>query len=575
MKEVFYVIQFRKVLALILGCLLAMTAALPALADMTNEEYAAAAKLYPFDTAKYAGKTVILHSNDVHGALDGYAYIAALKKLYAAQGAEVILADAGDFSQGSTYVSTYKGASAITMMNAAGYDVVTLGNHEFDFGYAQLMENLKEAQFQVICANVLLRDSGEPILPATAILEKGGLKIGFFGLETPETATKVNPGMIQEISITTFENLYTCAQAAIDSLAGCDLIVGLIHLGVDKESAANGYRSIDLLQHVHGVDILLDGHSHTVMTAGENGEAIQSTGTAFANVGVVIIDNETKKIEDSFLVPTQYLGKDAEVLAVATGIISEVNAKYDTVFAQTAVELEGEKAQVRARETNLGDLICDAMVWSVVKEGGMENAEPNQVVGITNGGGIRATVKAGDITMNHIKTVLPFGNTVAVVYVTGAELLEALEASTFSTPDPIGGYPQTSGIVWTLDTTQEYAQGDLYFDLAGKETSYYGPSEIRRVTIESVNGEPFDINATYAVVTNNFCAAGGDTYNVFGRAYAAGNTFDTGIPMDQAVIDYIEQVLEAEVTDEAYGQSRTSQTQILPEAEEAEEVPAA
>ena len=555
----------RKLLALLLVCVMTLTAAIPAMA-LTGEEYAAAAKVYP---GSFAGKTVILHSNDVHGALEGYAAIAALKKAYIQQGAEVILADAGDFSQGTTYVSAYKGASAITMMNAAGYDVVTLGNHEFDFGYTQLTDNLKDANFQVICANVLLRETGAPILPATAVIEKGGVKIGFFGLETPETATKVNPGMIQEIDFTTFDALYTTAQAAIDSLEGCDLIIGLTHLGVDAESEANGYRSIDLLAHVKGVDLLLDGHSHTVMTAGENGEAIQSTGTKFANVGVVVIDNETKKIEDRYLVDTQFLAKDEEVLEVAKAIEAGVDALYGSVFAKTEVLLDGNKAPgVRTHETNAGDLICDAMVWSVLKEGGIENAEPNHVVGITNGGGIRATIEAGDITMNDIKTVLPFGNTVAVVYVTGAELLEALEASTFCTPDAIGGYPQTSGIKWTLDTTQEYAQGELYIDLAGKETTYYAPAEIKRVTIEAINGEPFDINATYAVVTNNFCAAGGDTYNVFGRAFVAGSTFDTGIPMDSAVVDYITEVLNGVITEEAYGLTRTNQTQILPEAAE-------
>ena len=162
----------------------------------------------------------------------------------------MILVDAGDFSQGTTYVSTSKGASAIEMMNAAGYDVVTLGNHEFDFGYAQLMENLSKAQFKTICANVILDETGESILPGTTVITtKSGVKIGFFGMETPETATKVNPGLIKEISFTTFEDLYKAAQGAVDDLKaeGVDLVIGLCHLGVDAESAANGYRSIDLL----------------------------------------------------------------------------------------------------------------------------------------------------------------------------------------------------------------------------------------------------------------------------------------------------------------------------------------
>lgn len=142
------------------------------------------------DEAKpLTGKTVILHSNDVHGAIDLYAAMASLKADYEAQGAEVILADAGDYSQGTVYVSVHKGADAVAMMNATGYDVATIGNHEFDYGYAQLAENMKAAKFKVLCADVLGAD-GKTIFDANTIIEKGGVKIGFFGLETPEAQTK-------------------------------------------------------------------------------------------------------------------------------------------------------------------------------------------------------------------------------------------------------------------------------------------------------------------------------------------------------------------------------------------------
>ena len=562
----------RKLFALLLVAALLLSGT--AMAEKTMAGYMSVVRSEPTD---YTGKTVILHSNDVHGALAGYAYMAALRSEYEAMGADVILVDAGDFSQGDIYVSINQGAAAVEMMNAAGYDVVTLGNHEFDFGYEQLMKNLETAQFTPICANVYLDETGEPILDPAVMLEtEGGLKIGFFGMETPETATKVNPGLIKEISFSTFDDLYTAAQKAIDSLEGADLVIGLTHLGMDAESELNGYRSIDLLNKVTGVDFLIDGHSHDVMTCGPEGEPIQSTGTKFAYVGVVVIDNESKQIVDHYLRATNTLTPDAEVAEAAQTIIDAVDEEYNAVFAATEVTLNGEKTPGnRTQETNLGDLITDAMVWSVVKEGGIEQVEPANVVGITNGGGIRATVEAGDITMKDINTVLPFGNTVAVIYVTGEELLEALEASTFCTPEPIGGYPQTSGIEWTLDTTVEFDQGDVYV-LDGKESSYYAPASIRRVTITAVNGEPFDPEAVYAVVTNNFCAAGGDTYNVFNRAYSEGSGFDTGIPMDQAVMDYIADVLEGTVTAEAYGEPRGSETQILPEAaEEAEEEAAA
>ncbi|MBQ3668907.1 MAG: bifunctional metallophosphatase/5'-nucleotidase, partial [Clostridia bacterium] len=361
-----------KLLALVLS--LVMVLSLGAVALGEGEETPAAVTGAPLDD--YTGKTVILHSNDVHGELEGYAYIAYLKQDYEAKGAEVILVDAGDFSQGTTYVSSSKGASAITMMNAAGYDIVTLGNHEFDYGYAQLMSNLESAEFVTICANVILDETGESILPAGCVYTtNSGLKLGFFGMETPETATKVNPGLITEISFTTFDDLYTTGQAAIDEVKnqGADLVIGITHLGVDEESAANGYRSIDFFAKVTGADLLLDGHSHTVMTEAENGEPIQSTGTKFAYVGVIVIDNETKSIEDHYLLSTETMGQDTDVLAVAQGIEADVDALYGQVFAVSNVNLNGEKAPGnRTEETNMGDLITDAMIWKVAKEGGTE-----------------------------------------------------------------------------------------------------------------------------------------------------------------------------------------------------------
>lgn len=556
-------VSIRKILALLLAAVMLLSSA-AAFADMTKEEYAEEANQVP---SKYEGKTVILHSNDVHGAIDGYAYMPALRRIFQALGADVILADVGDFSQGTAYVSYNKGESAIEMMNAAGYDIATLGNHEFDFGYDQLMENLSKAQFKVICANVYLDETGETILDPSAVIETpSGLKIGFFGMETPETATKVNPGLIRNIHFSTFDDLYAAAKEQVDKLReDSDLVICLAHLGVDEESKPNGYRSIDLADKVEGIDFIIDGHSHTIMSKGEHGEKIQSTGTKFSDIGVIVIDNETKTIEDNFLIATEGLPKDPAVEAKAKEIMDEVDALYGAVFAKTEVLLNGDKAPGnRTQETNLGDLIADALVWKVLKEGGTEQNEPHGVIGITNGGGIRATIQPGDITMNDIHTVLPFGNTISVVYLTGNEVLEALEASTFAAPEAIGGYPQTSGMQWTLDTTKAFDQGELY-TLNGKDTTYYAPASIQRVTIESVNGEPFDPEAVYAVVTNDFCSAGGDTYNVFARNEY---TFNTGIPMDEAVIAYITEVLNGTITEEAYGAPQGRETQI-PAVEEA------
>lgn len=267
------------------------------------------------DEAKpLAGKTVILHSNDVHGAIDLYAAMASLKADYEAQGAEVILADAGDYSQGTVYVSVHKGADAVTMMNATGYDVATIGNHEFDYGYAQLAENMKAAKFKVLCADVLGAD-GKTIFNANTIIEKGGVKIGFFGLETPEAQTKANPKLIQGLKFLAGKDgkeLYACATEQVNDLKaqGADIVICLAHLGTDGSSEP--YTSYDLAKNVKGIDFIIDGHSHSVITAGPNGEAIQSTGTAFANIGVITIDNATKKIVGNELKAVWHTEKNAD-----------------------------------------------------------------------------------------------------------------------------------------------------------------------------------------------------------------------------------------------------------------------
>ena len=491
--------------------------------------------------AEMAGKTVILHTNDVHGAVEGYAYIAQLKADYEAKGAEVILVDAGDFSQGTTYVSSTKGADAVTMMNAAGYDVVTLGNHEFDYGYAQLKENMSKAKFKVVCADVFNED-GTPIFDASyTYTTKSGVKVGFFGMETPETQTKANPALIKGLTFADKDAFTKAAADQVAALKDADVVICLAHLGVDAESAP--YRSTDLYAAVKGIDFIIDGHSHTVMTKGEKGEPIQSTGTAFKNIGVIVIDDASKKIESNSLYEIKEdTAKDATVAAAAKVIVDRVNNEYGVKFATSKVELNGAKAPNGNRdvETNNGDLITDAMRWKVLQNKDGLTVNEDHVVAITNGGGIRAAIAKGDVTKKDINTVLPFGNTVAVVYVTGEQLLEALEASTFSTPTAVGGFPQVSGINFTIHTGKAYDKNDATYP----ESTYYGPKTINRVVINSVNGKEFKANEVYAVVTNNFCAAGGDTYYAFKAASAQ---FDTGIPLDEAVMEYVTKELKGAI----------------------------
>ena len=482
--------------------------------------------------ADLAGKTVVLHTNDVHGQVDLYAKVAALKKDYEAKGADVILVDAGDYIQGTPYVSDSQGKTAIELMNAAGYDVVTLGNHEFDYGYANLQTIMKDAKFKVVCN---IKYNGKLAFDASYVVEtKGGLKVGFLGLTTPETSTKAHPAKIKGVTFMAQNALYSFAtQEAADLKAdGSDVVIALTHLGVDPESKPN--RSTDLYANAKGIDFIIDGHSHTKMTEGENGEPIQSTETKLKYVGVVVIDNATKKIESNELIQLDgYANEDADTKAAAEAIITDVDARLGAVFAKSEVELNGKRDPgVRTQETNLGDLITDALLWYATKDGKLD-VPADHIVAVTNGGGIRASIKAGDITMKDINTVLPFGNTVAVVYISGEKLLESLEAATQSAPTALGGFPQIAGINLSLCTGAAYDKQDETYP--GGST-YYGPKSINRVTINSINGKPFRAKDTYAVVTNDFMAAGGDVYYAFA---SSPKIVDTGTPMDEALVEFI------------------------------------
>lgn len=532
----------KKLLSLFLVIALAFTLCVGVLAEEPAAETA----------GEMAGQIVILHTNDVHGAIDGYAKVAALKAEYEAKGAEVLLMDAGDYIQGTTSVSVSKGATAVELMNLAGYDLATLGNHEFDYGMDNLQTILEKAEFGVVAANIQL--NGKAAFDANKVFELAdGTKVGVFGLATPETATKANPAMIKGVTFLAGDELYACAEEQVKALteAGCDYIICLGHLGIDSESEPN--RSIDVLSKVTGIDVFIDGHSHSdyeAVKAATNGTGkvgdtlITSTGTAAANVGVVTISKDGITVSSVDL--SKYEGSVKTVADRAAAIKAEIEAEYGAVFAKTEVDLNGERDPGnRTEETNLGDLIADAILWQASKDGSLPVAKEN-VVAITNGGGIRASIAKGDITKNDVNTVLPFGNTVTYVTVTGEVLLEALEASTYCTPEAVGAFPQVAGIEFTVDTSKAYDQGEQY-----PGSTYYGPKSINRVTITSINGKDFDPKATYVVVTNDFMAAGGDTYYAF---TTSANIVDTGIPMDEALMSYITEELDGVITAEKYGE---------------------
>lgn len=530
----------KKLSALFLALVMAFSLAIPAGAANWDDDL--------------TGHIVILHTNDVHGGIDGYASVAALKDAYEAAGAQVLLMDAGDFIQGSTSVNVSEGATAVELMNMAGYDVATTGNHEFDFGYANLKTLMESADFPILAADAFTAEGDLAMDGDNLTFQLGDVTVGVFGLATPETATKAHPAKLEGVTFLAEDELFACAQEQVDELtaAGCDYIIALGHLGIDEESTGN--RSIDLLENVTGIDVFIDGHSHSTQSdiaeetngTGMVGDTIlTSTGTQLESVGVVdiaadgTIDASTISMED--VNATEGFTPDQDIATRVSEINAQIEEDMGQVIGTSEVDLDGVRENVRASETNLGDLITDAMLW----QAGQDNEEVDAA--ITNGGGIRASIAAGDITKKSVNDVLPFGNTLYVVEVTGAELLEALEASTYCTPEPVGAFPQVAGIEFTINTGAAYDAGENY-----PGTTYAEPASINRVTILTVGGQAFDVDATYTIVTNDFMAAGGDTYYAFS---AAESGYDTGISLDQVVMDYITEELDGTVTAARYGQT--------------------
>lgn len=519
---------------------------------------AAAADL-PEGLPDLEGKLVVIHTNDTHGRdLEGVyttAAVAQLKQDLTNAGADVLLLSAGDASQGTPLVNLSLGGAAIDFMNLAGYDAMATGNHEFDWGLENLQKLAQSAEFPVLAANLTYTESGEVVFGDSVVFTTGsGMKVGVFGLATPETATKAHPDKVKGVSFAAGQELYDVAQQQVDKLnaEGCDYIIALSHLGDSAESAPN--RSVDLLDNVTGIDLMVDGHSHTTLPEGDtsHGDTLRvSTGEYLNNIGVVVYDastdTETARLlgskDEGEQTVLDYTGSNPDVLAAIEAVNAEVEQELSKVFATTEVLLNGERNPgVRTQETNLGDFAADAILWSARQALGEDKVD----LALTNGGGIRASIPAGDVSMKTMKTVFPFGNEVATVTVTGAELLEALEAATFCTPTAVGAFPQVSGVQFTIDTTVPYENGEMY-----PNSTYYAPakpgSRIKNVT---VNGKPLDLNAKYVVATNDFTAAGGDTYGAFLNK----PVYKTGVALEDALVQYTSTVLNGVISEKAYGQ---------------------
>ena len=483
----------------------------------------------------------ILYTNDVHTYIDKqspkltYAAIADLKQSYQNAGKDVLLVDAGDHVQGTAYGSMDEGASIIKLMNAAGYDVATPGNHEFDYGMDRAKAIMKEADFPYLSCNWVDLRTTLRVLPSVKVFVRGGRRIAFVGVTTPETFTKSTPAYFMDKAQRKYiydiqggedgKKLYDAVQKAIDKAKLlADVVIGLGHLGVDPSSSP--WTSEEVIAHTSGFDAFIDGHSHTVMENKQvqdaSGKAVTltQTGSYFANVGEMTIAADgtiTTK-----LIPT-HEGMDAGIAAMQTGWVNTVD---DMLGEKIAVgdsdfyvsDPATGKRRIRSAETNLGDFVADG-IYTYFNE--VEKLHCD--VAIMNGGGIRADVPAGDWTFKTCKQISPFGNVACLISVTGKQIQDALEfAARFAGEDgkENGGFLQVAGATYEIHTDiPNTVQTDEKNVWIGSAT---GTPRVQNVKIyDKASGSylPLDPGATYALAGMNYTLRNlGDGFAMFDGA---------------------------------------------------------
>ena len=454
----------------------------------------------------------IIHTNDTHsrvatderGGSIGFEKISTLVKQARAENPNTLVLDAGDTLHGQTFSTISKGQSVVDLMNLVGYDAMVPGNHDFNYGQERLLELSKTMDFPLLASNITKADGTDLIAPYV-IKEVDGVRVAIFGLATPETAFKTSPNNVIGL---TFGDPALAAQKMVDELQDkADVIIALAHLGLDESST---YRSDLVAEKVTGIDLIIDGHSHTTLAQGKlvNGTLIAQTGDYDKNLGYVDLEVKDGKVVQKTARLTGYeeakdTPSDEEVLKLFAAVESENSKTTSLVVGKTPVLLDGERESARMKQTNLGSLITDAMIH-----------ETKADVSLTNGGGIRASINEGDITQGDVITVLPFGNYVRMIEVKGTELLAAMERGVSSYPELDGGFPQVAGMTYKFDASK--------------------PANERIVEI-LVGGQKLEMDKAYKLATNDFMSIGGDNYTMFTDAPLLGE-----FPgLDEVTIEYL------------------------------------
>ena len=485
-------------------------------------------------TTAAKNEITVIYTNDVHTYIDktlSYATVSAMKQDYQKAGKQVLLVDAGDHIQGTAYGGMDEGKTIVQLMNAAGYDLGTLGNHEFDYGMARALATVQEAKFPYVSCNFYHEKNGvvgDPVLDSYKVFDMNGTKVAFVGITTPESFTKSTPAYFQDANgkyiygIAAGKDgaaLYAAVQKAIDAAAKeADYVIALGHLGDDPSSQP--WTSEEVIAHTTGLDAFIDGHSHSTVEMKQvkdkagNTVVLSQTGSYFAAIGEMTIAANgtitTKLVKE-------YEGSDATVAALQKTWMDKVEGMLGEKIAETGIEFtindaEGNRA-VRKGATNLFDLNADAFYWYI-----NEVANLDCDVAVMNGGGVRATIEAGDWTYKSCKTVNPFGNVLCLMKVPGQMILDALEFGSRDTPDSeCGGFLSAAGLTYEIDSTVQYtgSQDDKGVWQAGPTGEY----RVRNVKIyNKTTGtfEPLDVKKTYTLGGINYTLRNqGDGFNMF------------------------------------------------------------
>lgn len=520
-------------------------------------------------------EVVIIHTNDVHCNIDsgvGYsgvaAYVAEMESIYGED--YVTLVDAGDAVQGGAVGKLSEGEAIIEIMNEVGYDIFTLGNHEFDYGVSRMFELVEMLDATVISSNFMDLTTGESVYEPYTIVDYGDFQVAFVGIATPDTVTKSSPTNFQDENgefIYGFcegedgEVLYANVQESVDDAIaeGADYVIALGHMGIEESSSP--YMSTEIIANTTGIDVFLDGHSHSVIPGeeveNEAGEIVllNQTGTKLENIGKITINNTTGEIVAELISEEDYTEKDADVQA----FIDEINAENAVLLEEVIITTEfamnintpgTEDEIVRSQETNLGDFCADAYRYVLETD-----------IALINGGGIRADIEAGEITYGDVIEVHPWGNDAMSVEVSGQVILDALEMGAKDYPSNSGGFLQVSGLTYKIDPTVESTivtdELGVFIEVAGEY----------RVYDVMVGDEPLDLDKMYSVASHNYLLQNqGDGMSMFDDATVIKDMYMID---NEVLMTYMQEVGVGEEYADMDGQGRiVVEEQVIELAEE-------